>query len=118
LGKWLSPIQSGIRRKEKRNVTRVTQASKAGEYINSVKSKGCSLCGYKKCLSAIEFHHVTEGKKFELSSVGSRSLRQIQDEISKCVVICANCHREVHSGETGRINHRHTDESSQEVLIF
>ena len=63
------------------------------------------MCGYDKCIHAIEFHHIGD-KAFELSNVGSRSLKQVQKEIEKCVVVCANCHREIHADEVGTANNK------------
>jgi hypothetical protein len=59
----------------------------------------CKLCGYyKPC--ALEFHHVGK-KRFTLDA---RTLGQIRDlsliksEAKRCVLLCANCHKEVHAG--------------------
>jgi hypothetical protein len=76
---------------------------RARAYITEVKSRGCQLCGYNKCISAIEFHHVGE-KDFELTRSTSRSINSIIREMAKCVVICANCHREIHEREIGWVN--------------
>ena len=104
MGRHLPKALSGERRRVKRNKTRTKQAVFIRDYINGIKGRGCQLCGYNRCLSAIEFHHVGNGKNFEMSSVGSRSLQQVKDEISRCVVICANCHCEIHAEENGFVN--------------
>ncbi len=64
------------------------------------KGGKCVLCGYNRCSGALEFHHRNPKKKdFSLSVRGlTRSWEKIKDEINKCVLICANCHREVHAG--------------------
>lgn len=65
----------------------------------AVKYKGgsCQICGYKRCIDALEFHHL-KGKDFGLSRRGlTRSWEKIKKEIDKCVLLCANCHREVHA---------------------
>jgi 5-methylcytosine-specific restriction endonuclease McrA len=61
----------------------------------------CQLCGYHKCAEALEFHHCHNDRKdFSISNSGhSRSWARVKDEIEKCVLLCANCHREVHSGQ-------------------
>lgn len=70
----------------------------------SLEYKGgkCSICGYKKCAKALEFHHVrTEGKDFGISEKGyTRSWKKVREELDKCVLICANCHRELHENLT------------------
>lgn len=59
----------------------------------------CSSCGYDKYVGALDFHHKDpEGKDFSISHA-KMSWRQIEEEIKKCVLLCANCHREEHRHE-------------------
>ena len=56
-------------------------------------------CGYNKCSEALEFHHKNpEEKDFNLSD---RNLildwQEIKKELDKCILVCANCHREIHA---------------------
>lgn len=67
--------------------------------VVDAKSSGCQLCGYNKCLAALDFHHVGGEKSFILSKCRGKSVEDIQLEISKCVIVCANCHREIHAKE-------------------
>ncbi len=62
----------------------------------------CMICGYKRCSGALDFHHRDpKQKEFGLSDRGlTRSWEKTLKEIKKCVLICANCHREVHAGIT------------------
>ena len=57
----------------------------------------CLLCGYSKCVAALEFHHRDpKTKVFELSK--SNLLRRwdvVLAEVEKCDLLCANCHREL-----------------------
>lgn len=64
------------------------------------KGGKCLLCGYERCNAALEFHHLNRRTKaFGLSRKGIiRSWDSIMKEIDKCVLICANCHREVEAG--------------------
>ena len=68
-----------------------------------VEYKGgkCEICGYDKCVKALEFHHINkETKKFSISdNAFNRSLDELKKEVDKCILVCANCHRELHDKE-------------------
>ncbi len=68
----------------------------------SIEYKGnkCCICGYNKCKSALEFHHLDPKQKdFGISAKGyTRSWEKIKEELDKCIMVCANCHREIHDG--------------------
>jgi 5-methylcytosine-specific restriction endonuclease McrA len=70
--------------------------TKALEY----KGSQCALCGYSKCSDALEFHHLEPNKKdFGISNKGyTRSWTKVKEELDKCILVCSNCHREVHAG--------------------
>lgn len=67
-------------------------------FLEQFESK-CSLCGYNKNTAALEFHHLDPKKKdFSLSSMDfSWSIERLRSEIDKCILVCANCHREIHN---------------------
>jgi transposase len=59
----------------------------------------CLLCGYERCIAALEFHHVDPStKRFRLSHGGTISLERLRKEAGKCVLLCSNCHAEVEAG--------------------
>jgi transposase len=62
----------------------------------------CAVCGYDKCVAALEFHHLDpRTKRFALSRQGvTRSFAEAQEEARKCLLLCSNCHAEVESGVT------------------
>jgi 5-methylcytosine-specific restriction endonuclease McrA len=65
-----------------------------------VEYKGgcCSICGYNRYIGSLEFHHVNaEGKDFTLAHAKNTVFEKIKAELDKCVVLCANCHREEHA---------------------
>jgi hypothetical protein len=70
----------------------------------SIEYKGskCAICGYDKCIQVLEFHHSDPKEKdFGISAKGyTRSWNKVRDELEKCILLCANCHREVHEGIT------------------
>ena len=67
----------------------------------AVEYKGgrCEICGYSRCIEALEFHHKnSSGKDFSISEKGyTRSWAKVKEEIDKCLLLCANCHREIHA---------------------
>lgn len=71
--------------------------------IHAVNAYGgkCIRCGYNKCIDALEFHHIEEAtKKASPSHVIMRwSWERAKQELDKCILVCANCHREIHAEE-------------------
>lgn len=58
----------------------------------------CLVCGYNRCLGALEFDHLRpEAKKRSVSSVRGNYKKALQ-EAEKCVLLCCRCHRERHCG--------------------
>jgi 5-methylcytosine-specific restriction endonuclease McrA len=70
----------------------------------AVEYKGgkCAICGYSKCIEALELHHINPKEKtFGIGAKGyTRAWNKVQQELDKCILLCANCHREVESGIT------------------
>lgn len=70
---------------------------RAVDYLGS----SCKVCGYNKCLAALEFHHLDPKEKdFQISDVyrNPRKWEDVVIELNKCILVCANCHREIHQG--------------------
>ena len=63
------------------------------------KGGSCEICEYNKCNEALEFHHLDpNAKDFGIGDGNYRSWRKVKIELDKCIMVCANCHREVHAG--------------------
>lgn len=73
---------------------RVKLKQLAVEYMGGA----CFSCGYAKCIEALEFHHKDPTQKdFGISASGhTRGFDKLKVELDKCVMYCANCHREEH----------------------
>ena len=68
-----------------------------------VKAMGgrCVCCGYLRCTRALALHHLIPGEKeFALSKLTSspKSWDRIVKELRKCIMVCHNCHSEIHEG--------------------
>lgn len=71
--------------------------------ILAIAYKGgcCSKCGYNKNYSALDFHHVDPSQK-DFAFGGAKGTvvaltEKIKNELDKCILVCANCHRETHN---------------------
>jgi len=64
------------------------------------KGEKCQCCGYDKYIGALEFHHIDPNEKdFSLSHRGyCYSWDKVKKELDKCILVCSNCHREIHAG--------------------
>jgi transposase len=59
----------------------------------------CVICGYSRCIAALQFHHVEPAQKtFTIRDGSLRALDVLRAEARKCVLLCANCHAEVEAG--------------------
>lgn len=61
----------------------------------------CFICGYNRCNSALEFHHINPNEKdFGLASsrASIKNFNSLIKEVEKCVILCSNCHKEYHDG--------------------
>ena len=61
------------------------------------KGGSCEICGYNKCVAALDFHHTDPNcKDFQISRSHTKSLAKVKPELDKCILLCSNCHRELH----------------------
>jgi hypothetical protein len=59
----------------------------------------CVGCGYNKCIAALEFHHKDPSIKSGNSTQWLKWPWEKQViELSTCILVCSNCHREIHAG--------------------
>lgn len=63
--------------------------------VDAIKlAVGCKECGYNAHPSALEFNHIDPSTKlYTISQAMKRPWSDIEAEIAKCEVLCANCHR-------------------------
>jgi len=73
---------------------------KIRQMLVEYKGGKCEICGYIGCIDVLDLHHKDANtKEFGISSSGlTRSWERNKAEADKCVLLCANCHREIHAG--------------------
>ncbi len=60
----------------------------------------CSICGYHRNLAALTFHHTDSSEKdfkLDMRSLSNRTLKSVLSELDKCILVCHNCHAELHN---------------------
>lgn len=78
----------------------------------------CACCGYDKCIQALEFHHLNpEEKDFSFGTNANRSWSSTRRELQKCILVCANCHREIHYGiiDASTLKSSFNEERAEEI---
>jgi hypothetical protein len=85
--------------------------------LRIVKSMGnkCQCCGYSLCYQALELHHLNPKNKdlsFGRVMANPKKWESIVTELRKCILVCSNCHKEIHAGiKIVPIDHTRFDES-------
>ena len=69
--------------------------------LRNLKVNGCAICGYDKCIDSLDFHHSNPNeKKFKINAMTmTYKIERIVDELNKCILLCKNCHYELHYKE-------------------
>jgi hypothetical protein len=68
------------------------------ELVVAYKGGKCVLCGYDRCVEALSFHHLGD-KEFGIGAKGyTRSWARVKAELDECLLVCQNCHAEIHAG--------------------
>lgn len=93
-GKWLQSycrkcqIISDIKR----------QAQKKRDLVK-IMGGCCVLCKYNNHFGSLDFHHLDPSEKeFGIGHSKNLSLKKLIEEAKKCILVCKNCHHEIHGG--------------------
>lgn len=70
--------------------------------VQLIELKGgcCEICGYNKNVAAFDFHHKDPTQKdyqLDMRKLSNTRMIKLMEEVEKCELLCANCHREFHS---------------------
>jgi hypothetical protein len=87
-----------ICRHEKQLITQKIWKHKIFElYSNFKKDCGCALCGYNKNGACLDYHHILN-KKFRVDAILFYYMTErTYNEFLKCILLCKNCHYELHN---------------------
>lgn len=90
-----SPIYS---RRDKKSLSARQEAFRKAmrEYGIAYLGGKCQKCGYNKCNAALAFHHQDPTQKEFNFGRGFLSFERFKKELDKCILLCANCHAEIH----------------------
>ena len=93
------------------------------ENLIQVMGGKCAICGYQKNHGALEFHHlIPEQKSYGIAAQGTcHNLQRDLEEVHKCILVCANCHREIHAGDYSlkELQHyQYYDDTFAEALLI
>ena len=110
-----SRFDKDLTRKQKQVILVTERRRRLKEMSVEYKGGKCSECGYNKCINALEFHHLDAYEKdFSIGNNGhTRSWERIRIELDKCIIVCANCHREIHD----EINKRLSGEKESQMTV-
>lgn len=92
-------IREYMREYRKKNLLQMRATSRERYYrkkaiLTALKDKPCADCGIKYPSYVMDFDHVRGEKKFFIHKSMAHALQVLLDEVAKCDVVCANCHRE------------------------
>ena len=88
--------------KDNKNYTKVKDRRQKLKLLGAIYLGGkCQKCGYDKSLSAFDFHHKNpDNKEFTIASCCNIAWKKMKQELDKCILLCSNCHRELHNPDS------------------
>lgn len=86
--------------------------------LKAIQYKGCKCekCGYDKNISALEFHHLDPDMKDFNITATHRCWEEVKAELDKCILLCANCHRELHNPQSTIKNLEETIQKHKDII--
>ena len=82
-----------FRRKQREAARKARARSKGRKLIRQAKEAPCTDCGQEFHPEAMDFDHVRGDKWKNISKIDRASEKKIREELAKCDLVCANCHR-------------------------
>lgn len=96
--------QTKLERKENNVKQVIYWRIKVKKKLVEYKGGKCERCGYDRCIDSLEFHHLDPNEKDFTIGGKSFSFERLRIESDKCILICSNCHKEIHFEERKKKN--------------
>jgi len=99
----MKKIKRQLSVEQKLRNSRRNEKSRIKKKVWAIQYKGgkCQKCGYSKCIGALDFHHIDPStKEAGWEQMRKMSKENMIKELDKCILVCANCHREIHYTQT------------------
>ena len=91
---WLTPQAWAKRGVSCKNAAQRTQKRNVKIIHEEKLKRGCTCCGYNFHACALDFDHLDPTTKTrDIAKMHTTSISTLTEEIKKCQVLCANCHR-------------------------
>jgi hypothetical protein len=100
VARYLNNPEPQRQKSRERDKTEVRERVRLIETIRS--ESGCVVCGeMESCV--LDFHHLVGNSKgreggIPVARAAGKSWKALYQELAKCIVVCANCHRKIHAG--------------------
>ncbi len=96
--KALVSYHSSVKVRENFKAYRRKNRKRQREELKVLHGGKCVICGYDKCLAALDFHHPNSDEKENTISrlLAEKSKSAAYKEAKKCMLVCKNCHAEIH----------------------
>lgn len=91
-------LKNNIENKITRSQSVVSWRKRTKQRLVEYKGGKCECCGYNRCIEALEFHHLNPSEKDFTISGTSKAFETLKKEVDKCIMVCSNCHKEIHVG--------------------
>lgn len=93
-------VKESGRNKECSNCKNTKLRKKTKRLCIEYLGNSCKVCGYNKCLDAMDFHHRNPDEKiFDISDKLYNKFENLKEELDKCDLLCCRCHSEIHENK-------------------
>jgi hypothetical protein len=93
---WYKKKSDEYKARQKENRRLRVQRNK--QYVIELRSNPCSCCKEIQPQEIMEFHHIDGSPEARVCHLYGSSIKRLQEEVDKCILVCPNCHAKIHAG--------------------